>query len=62
MLVCENCGGKGVQVLAWVDANTNLYCSEGPDIGSDRNWCVDCEKHVYLTDEDVFNENKDEED
>ena len=39
MLVCEDCGSKDVQVLAWVDANTNEYKGEGPNNGSDQNWC-----------------------
>ncbi len=60
MLVCEDCGSKNVQVLAWVDANTNKYKEEGPNNGSDQNWCEKCDKHVYLTDEDVYNEKEED--
>lgn len=56
-LVCEKCGGKNIQVLAWVDANTHKYKGEGPCIDTDSNWCEDCKAHVYITDEEVYLEN-----
>lgn len=65
MLVCEECGGKNIQVLAWVDANTNKYKGEGPNTNTNRNWCEDCASHVCITDEDVYlkniNSSKDDE-
>lgn len=45
ILVCSECGSDNIQVLAWVDANTNKYVCEGG--GSiDDNWCNDCDDHV----------------
>lgn len=35
MLVCTKCGSINVQILAWVDINTNEYRGE-------RTWCEDC--------------------
>jgi hypothetical protein len=55
-LVCEQCGGTNVQVLAWVDANTNEFKS---DYGSSDkgNWCEDCQDIVYLYSETVKENN-----
>ena len=60
MLVCEECGSSNVQVLAWIDANTNEYKGEGPNNSPENNWCEKCQSHVYLTDEEIFNKSKDE--
>lgn len=51
MLVCETCGSTEVQVLAWIDANTNEYKTEG--LG-DKNssWCENCKAHVNLVEEE----------
>lgn len=53
MLVCEQCGGKNIQILAWVDANTYEYRSGGCGEEDDR-WCEDCQEHVTFVDEDEF--------
>lgn len=48
-LYCPQCGGTNVQVMAWVDANTNEYCSDvntPPEI--EDTWCDDCEDHTGL--------------
>ena len=45
MLVCDECGGTNIQVLAWVNANTNEYISESCNDENDR-WCEDCNTHV----------------
>lgn len=45
MLVCSKCKGKNVQIIAWVDANTNEYKEE---YLSDDAWCDDCLEHVKL--------------
>lgn len=61
MLVCEECGGSNVQVLAWVDANTNEHKREGPCAGEiESNWCEDCSAHVYLTDKEEYDKNNEE--
>ncbi len=60
MLVCEECGGKNIQVLAWVDANTNKYKDEGPDLGLTKSWCDDCEDHTPLIKEDEYSDKEDE--
>lgn len=48
-LYCPECGGTNVQVMAWVDANTNQYCSDvnNPPECEDT-WCDDCEEHTGL--------------
>ena len=59
-LECEECGGKNIQVLAWVDANTNKYKDEGPSLGLTKNWCDDCEDHTPLIKEDEYSDKEDE--
>lgn len=45
-LRCSECGGTNIQVLAWVDANTNEHCS---DLYEDRKaWCEDCMQEVDI--------------
>lgn len=48
-LYCPECGGTNVQIMAWVDANTNKYCSDvnNPPECEDT-WCDDCEEHTGL--------------
>lgn len=46
-LVCSNCKGKEVQVLAWVDANTNEFKSDFSEESQDM-WCEDCQEHFPL--------------
>jgi hypothetical protein len=45
-LVCSECGGTNIQVLAWVDANTNEYKGEYSDGDISYNWCEDCQSEV----------------
>lgn len=47
MLVCDECGGKNVHIVAWVNANTLEYKSSYGD-GSEDNWREDCQAHVSL--------------
>lgn len=54
MLVCEICGGKDIETLAWVDANTGEYKSDSGDYDEDTNWCNDCEEHVNLISEEEY--------
>lgn len=42
---CSVCGGTNIQLLAWIDANTNEYISDTED---DECWCEDCEKHTKI--------------
>ncbi len=47
ILVCEKCGGTEIQILAWVDANTNEYKEDnGFIINDDNRWCEVCSEHV----------------
>lgn len=49
ILYCSECGNTDVQITAWVDANTNEYCSDfqcPPEI--DDCWCDSCEEHTRL--------------
>ncbi len=55
MLVCEDCGSKEIEILAWVDANTNEYKSDGTDYHNDR-WCQKCDGHVKFVTEAEFEE------
>lgn len=56
-LVCNNCGSKKVQYMAWVDANTLKYI-DSPD--ESDTWCNICEDHVKLTTFKEFKENQNE--
>jgi len=45
VLYCHKCGNIDVQVMAWVNANTDEYvCEAGDDA-----WCDYCEDHTPLT-------------
>lgn len=57
MLVCSKCGGKNIQKLAWIDANTNKKADTYHLEGMDR-WCDDCDCFVEF---DIVEDNKDEE-
>lgn len=43
VLYCPFCGGTNVQLMTWVNPNTNEYCSDVEDT-----WCDDCEEHTSL--------------
>ena len=44
-LVCSVCGGRNVQIRAWIDPNTDDYIGDCED---DDAWCDDCGEHVRL--------------
>jgi len=46
LLVCEDCGSKDVEVKAWININTNEYCSDVPDCDY---WCPQCRNHANVT-------------
>lgn len=48
MLVCIKCGSTNVQVLAWVDINSNEYRGEG---SGGRTWCEDCDSDEGVREE-----------
>lgn len=54
-IVCANCGGSNVQVVAWLDPNTE---EAGEYFGSwdetDTKYCADCDQHVLLIDKEDF--------
>lgn len=58
ILYCHECGNTDVQVMAWVNANTDEYCSDvntPPEI--DDCWCDYCEAHRRLvTISELWNE------
>lgn len=46
---CRCCGGTNIQVMAWVDANTNEYCSDvNTPCEEEDTWCDDCEEHTGI--------------
>ena len=53
--VCEKCGGKNIQVKAWIDPNTDKKVD---DITLEKQdiWCVDCQKHVRIEPEDGYSD------
>jgi hypothetical protein len=57
MLICEECGGTNIHVLAWVDANTNEYISESCNEEEDR-WCGDCQQHVSFKNKKIKTKKK----
>ena len=55
-LVCSKCGGKNVQIRAWIDANTNKYTGDAMCEDEDT-WCEDCEDHTGLVMKSEYNLN-----
>lgn len=53
-IVCKRCGGSHVQVKAWVDANTNVFCGDTDPISIDDTWCEDCMDHTGLCTKDEY--------
>ena len=52
MWICEQCGGKNIEMKAWIDANDNRVldlCSS--DGYPEEQWCRDCNEHVYFVEE-----------
>jgi len=56
-MVCDECGSSKIQVLSWVDANTNEYIGDGLNESNDR-WCEECKAHVdfKIKDDDTIRE------
>lgn len=49
ILHCPVCGGTNVQLLAWIDANTNVWCCDiNSHLEKEDTWCEDCEEHTGL--------------
>ncbi len=48
MLVCEKCSKKNIEIMVWINPNTEEVSS---DAGGDA-WCPDCEEHVSLREEE----------
>ena len=46
---CCTCGSDQIQVMAWVDANTNKYiCDVNNPLEREDVWCEDCEEHSEI--------------
>lgn len=58
-LVCSVCGGKNVQIKAWIDPNVNETIDDSYFDDEDT-WCDDCKNHTGLITESEFLENKSE--
>lgn len=48
-VVCRSCGSSDVEVLDWIDANTNAFVGGNDDPNDDETWCRSCETHSGLT-------------
>jgi hypothetical protein len=54
-LVCEQCGGKNIQILAWINPRTQEFVSTvNTPLEREDCRCVDCEEHVSLITEEEF--------
>lgn len=49
--VCNECGGRNIQIRGWVDPNTNEYISDCDD---DECWCEDCDKETNYIRENEY--------
>ena len=56
ILVCETCGYKDIEVKAWMNANTDEYCSSIDNNG--KCWCPQCDEHKYMCSKKIFNKFK----
>lgn len=46
---CPVCGSTNVQVKAWVDANTDKFCSDiDSSVDIEDTWCENCDDHNGL--------------
>ena len=54
LLVCQECGSTDVDVLAWVNINTNEYMSDAGDSDMFCNFCQE-ETRVLTNDEYIKN-------
>ena len=56
---CPICGGTNVQIRAWIDPNTNQYCSDVSDpLNQEDTWCLDCDNHTGLITAEEFRKKK----
>ena len=58
VLVCQECGSREIQMMAWVDPNTLKYASS-IDADSDDQWCDACQEHVWFCSLEEFGDNLD---
>lgn len=58
VLVCERCGSREIQMMAWVDPNTLEYVSS-IDADADDQWCDACQEHVWFCSLEEFGDNLD---
>ena len=50
ILVCEDCGSRDIETMAWVKVNENDRCNGYVGVeDSDNNWCYNCQDHVSVT-------------
>tara|TARA_Y100001972_G_scaffold64683_1_gene78908 strand:+ start:122 stop:313 length:192 start_codon:yes stop_codon:yes gene_type:complete len=54
-LVCRDCGGDEVQIMAWVDINTKRFID---DPNSHNAWCDDCCRETSPVSELKYSEMK----
>lgn len=54
-LVCKQCGGDDLHVLAWVSVDLHEFQSDGP-LGSENQWCNTCEEHVAFCSDEEYDE------
>ena len=57
-IVCAECGGKNIEMLEWIDANTNEYIGNNENSGENARWCRDCDEHTDFCEESEFEPNK----
>ena len=55
LIVCNRCGSSKLEVLAWVDANTDKFKGLRDD-GDQEGYCNKCKDHVLITTLKEFNE------
>ena len=58
LLVCDECGSREIQMMAWVDPNTS-ECTSTIDADSDDRWCDTCQEHVWFCLLEEFGDNLD---
>lgn len=49
ILHCSECGSSDVEIMAWVDPNTDKYIADvDGDMSAESCWCDNCEAHTNL--------------
>lgn len=57
MTICARCGGTNVQVVCWVDPNTQQVLDEyWSHDNNDGTWCNDCDDHTGVVEKPDFKE------